>query len=370
MQTDRRNWLKQSAFLLASLGVNSETFATTGNFSRPNEGKILLNSNENAYGPSPMARKAILEHYLQSNRYPDEMIEVLQKKIAVHTQVRPENVLLGAGSSEIIGLALSLSNRGTRHYLVAEPAYSVWQSQAQALGYQSTRVALNRERKYDLQKLAEQSKKSPPSFIYICNPNNPTGTFVDPDAIKKFVETVSSDHIVFIDEAYTEYAGLTSLGIYAIGKPNVIVARTFSKIYGLAGARIGYAIANTDAINKMAGLQPWPEANLSAASVAAATAALDDQDFVNDCKQKNIQAREICYDAFKRLELDYIPGSANFILFNIDKINGDLTGQMNARNIYVQHREHFGGRWCRVTMGTTDEMKMFVKALEEIKNAK
>ena len=364
MHTDRRNWLKQTAFLLAALGTKSELFAAPYNLHAPGDNMILLNSNENAYGPSPSARKAILDHYLQSNRYPDDILITLKKKVAAHWSVQEENILLGAGSSEIIGLALISMNSLKKHLLVADPAYSVWQSQAKALGYNFTKVVLDKDRKYDLQKMTIETKKSPPYFIYICNPNNPTGTFIEPGTIKQFAETISSDHLIFIDEAYTEYADLPSLASFALTKPNIIVAKTFSKVYGLAGARVGYAIARPDTINRLAGLQPWPEANISVASAAAAIAALDDQDFVSDCKQKTEQAKEICYAAFKQLQLEYIHSSANFILFNINKIKGDLTEQMKVKNIYVQHREHFGGRWCRVTMGTLEEMDQICKSAQ------
>ncbi|MES1223328.1 MAG: aminotransferase class I/II-fold pyridoxal phosphate-dependent enzyme, partial [Bacteroidota bacterium] len=187
-----------------------------------------------------------------------------------------------------------------------------------------------------------------------------------PALVKQFAESVSSDHLVFIDEAYTEYADLPSLASLALAKQNIIVAKTFSKVYGLAGARVGYAIAHPDTIKRFASLQSWPDANISAVSASAAMSALDDQDFVKNSKQKTEQAKEICYAAFKQLQLEYIPSSANFILFNIDKIKGDLTELMKAKNIYVQHREHFGGRWCRVTMGTLDEMGQFIKALKEL----
>ncbi len=108
------------------------------------------------------------------------------------------------------------------------------------------------------------------------------------------------------------------------------------------------------------------DAEVSMASAAAAIASLDDTDFIKDCKQKNEQTKDICYAAFKELQLDYIPSSANFILFNIDKLKVDLAKEMQGKNIYVQHREHFGERWCRVTMGTEEEMQQFVKALKEI----
>ncbi len=367
MYTDRRNWLKQTALLIGAMGVNTELFATQKRFAGSLTDKILLNSNENPYGPSPLAKQPILDHYLQSNRYPDDLVTELKKKLTNHWSVSEENILLGAGSSEIIGLALiAAGTKFRKQFLVAEPAYSVWQAQAKALGYDAAKIPLDKDRKYDLDQMQSQIKYIPPTFIYICNPNNPTGTFIDPDRIRKFSETIPRDSYLFIDEAYTEYADLPSLASLAIAKPNIIVAKTFSKVYGLAGARIGYAIAHPSTIKKLAGFQPWPDAELSLVSAAAAIASLGDTDFVMDCKQKNEKTKDVCYAAFKDLKLEYIPSSANFILFNIDKLKADLTKEMETKNIYVQHREHFGQRWCRVSMGTEEEMQQFVKALKEI----
>jgi histidinol-phosphate aminotransferase len=152
----------------------------------------------------------------------------------------------------------------------------------------------------------------------------------------------------------------------AIKNPNIIAAKTFSKIYGLAGARVGYAIAHSETIQSLSAFQPWPDAGVSMVSSVAAIASLDDQDFVKECREKARQARQMCYDCFKKLTLDYIPSSTNFILFNIDKIKGDFTGLMQAKNIYVQFREHFGGKWCRVSMGTVEEMEQFCNALKQI----
>jgi histidinol-phosphate aminotransferase len=144
------------------------------------------------------------------------------------------------------------------------------------------------------------------------------------------------------------------------------VAKTFSKIYGLAGARIGYIIGHPDTIKKIAVLQPWPNANVSATSVAAASAALKDQAFVKDCRAKIAQARELCNKTFKELSLEYIPSHTNFILFNIGKIGTDFSQKMQAKNIYVQYRDHFGGKWCRVSMGTIEEMQSFCSALKSV----
>ena len=362
--SSRRHWLKTTATVLTGLSIAPSLFATEREKYRA-AGIILLNSNENAYGPSPMAKKAILESYTKSNRYPDDYITPLKKKIAGHWNVGTENILLGAGSSEIIGLSAIHVSANKGHILVGDPAYKVWNKQAENFGLSINRISLNQNRVHDLDKMLS-SITDETSMVYICNPNNPTGTVNKVDELRDFAKEAAKKTFVFIDEAYTEYAGLLSLADLTVSNKNILVAKTFSKIYGLAGARVGYAIAHPDTINSISNYQPWPDAAVSVVSAVAAMASLDDLLFVQSCKENAAKAREICNSAFTDLKLDYIPSQTNFILFNIDKIKGDFTTQMQAKNIYVQFREHFGGKWCRVSMGTIEEMQEFAKALKEI----
>ena len=365
MPTDRRTWLKQSSFALAGLGLIPA-------FSYANEEKLFdpanpiwLNSNENAYGPSPFAQKAMLDADKKSNRYPDDYLPLLKKKIAGHWGVGTENILLGAGSSDIIGLACQHNSRTKGHILTSEPSYKVWNGQASTFGFSFKRIPLTNEKKTDLPKVIDGIDDGT-RMVYLCNPNNPTGTFVEVSQLKDHVVAASKKTFVFIDEAYTEYAELPSLASLAVVNPGIVVAKTFSKVYGLAGARVGYAIAHPDTIRSLSSYQPWPDAGVSMVSCNAAMASLDDKEFVTLCREKAKAARETCYDCFEKLSLEYIPSSTNFILFNIDKIKGDFTNLMEAKNIYVQFREHFGGKWCRVSMGTTEEMQQFCTALKEI----
>jgi len=365
MQTDRRTWLKQGSFALAGLGlIPAFSYGEERKFFDP-ANPIWLNSNENAYGPSPLAQKAILEAYRKSNRYPDDYLPVLKKKIAEHWNVGVENILLGAGSSDIIGLACQHASKTKGHILTSEPSYKVWNGQASSYGCSFKRIPLTSEKKTDVAKVVEAINDET-RMIYFCNPNNPTGTFVEVSQLKDHAVAASEKTFVFIDEAYTEYAELPSLASLAVTNRNMVVAKTFSKVYGLAGARVGYAIAHPDTIKSLSGHQPWPDAGVSMVSCNAAMASLDDKEFVKQCREKAKSARETCYDCFKKLSLEYIPSSTNFILFNIDKIKGDFTGLMQAKNIYVQFREHFGGKWCRVSMGTTEEMQQFCAAMKEI----
>lgn len=365
MLYNRRSWLQQSALAAAGLSFATQSFGKEKNIFAPGSNAILLNANENPYGPSPLARKAIMENYAHTNRYPDDYINALKKKIAAHWSVNDENILMGAGSSEIIGLVALHVSMKKKKLITAEPAYKVWNGQAQSFGLNITRIPLTSENKFDLNALLTATDNDT-AMLYVCNPNNPTGTAVDVPSLQKFSLEASSKTMVFIDEAYTEFAGLDSLAQTAVTNKNIVVAKTFSKIYGLAGARVGYAIAHPETINALANYQPWPDAAVSMVSAAAASASLDDIDFVNDCRKKIADSREICYTTFKQLSFAYIPSVANFILFNIDGIKKDFIKEMEAQNIYVQFRQHFGGKWCRVTMGTIEEMQTFCSVLRSI----
>jgi histidinol-phosphate aminotransferase len=362
--SSRRQWLKATATVLTGMSIAPTLFATEKEKYRA-AGIILLNSNENAYGPSLAARKAMIEALVNSNRYPDEQIPVLKKQIADFWSVGKENILMGAGSSEILGLTSIIISSIKGNVITAEPSYRVWNSQAESCGLQFKRLPLANDKTLDLGSMMSAIDKDT-KMTYVCNPNNPTGTYIDDHLLRNFVTECSRKCMVLVDEAYTEFANLPSLKDIAIKNPNVIVAKTFSKIYGLAGARAGYAIAHPDTIKKLSSFQSWPDISISVATAAAAAAALNDQDFVKDCREKTAQARQMCYDCFKQLSLEYITSHASFILFNINKIGADFSQKMQGKNIFVQYRDHFGGKWCRVSMGTLEEMKAFCTALKEI----
>jgi histidinol-phosphate aminotransferase len=362
--SSRRQWLRNTTAALAGVSLAPAIFATEKERYRA-EGIILLNGNENAYGPSAAARKAMTEVVGNSNRYPDDPVSTLKKQVAEFWNIGTENILFGAGSSEFLGLVSLLVSSPKGKIITAEPSYRVWNGQAESFGLGFKRIPVANDKTLDLSAMMS-AMDGDTRMTYICNPNNPIGNFVEDHLLSNFVTECSKKCMVLVDEAYTEFADIPSLKDLAVNNPNIVVARTFSKIYGLAGARIGYVIAHPATIKKLSAFQPWPDANISAVTVAAASAALRDQAFVKDCKEKVVQARELCYKTFKELSLDYIPSHTNFILFDIGKIGSDFSQKMRVKNIFVQYRDHFGGKWCRVSMGTIDEMKTFCTALKEI----
>ena len=349
---------------MAALGVGQSVLAAP-RLHKPVGNIILLNSNENAYGPSSKVQKAMASSVSLSNRYPDEEVPAFKKKLAAFWNTGAENIIMGAGSSEILGLVSLHLSKQKGNVITAEPSYKVWNSQAEQYGLNFIRIPLNEDRKLDLDKMLA-AVNADTRMVYICNPNNPTGTFVDHAKLQSFVAECSKKCFVLVDEAYTEFAGLPTLSPEAAVNPNILVAKTFSKIYGLAGARAGYGISHPDTIKKISSLQPWADIAVSQVTAAGASSALDDQEFVKFCKQKTAENRELVYTCLKEQKLDYIPSFTNFILFNIDSLKCDLSEAMQKKNIMVQYRDHFAGKWCRVSMGTTEEMKAFCANLRHI----
>ncbi len=362
--TSRRDWLKITAALTAGLSISKNIYAESRK--ELPAGMILLNSNENAYGPSANTLKAMADAAQLSNRYPDDTIPFLKKEVAAHWKVAPENLLFGAGSSEILGITTILSSMKGKNMISPFPTFGSWYKVAELMGATVNKIPLAKgDKTMDLAAMLS-AMNNETGMMYVCNPNNPTGTVVEQHLLRNFVEECSKKCMVLVDEAYTEFENIPSLSDMALKNPNIIIAKTFSKIYGLAGARIGYAIAHADTINKLGVLQPWPNVSISALTAAAAMAALKDEAFVNDCRKKNAEARNMCYNTFKQMKLEYIPSAASFVMVNISSIGERYTQQMQSKNIFVQYRDFWNGKWSRVSMGTLDEMKMFCDALKGI----
>jgi histidinol-phosphate aminotransferase len=362
--TSRRDWLKITAALAAGAGFSNTSFAETGK--RLPGGMILLNSNENAYGPSASTLKAMMEAAQLSNRYPDDIIPILKKEVAAHWNIGPEHLLFGAGSSELLGQTVLLASRGKKNIVTPFPTFNSWFKIAELMGCMLKKIDVNpADKSINLDALLK-AIDAETGMVYICNPNNPTGTIIENQLLRNFVTECSKKTMVLVDEAYTEFEQLPSLADMAINNKNIVIAKTFSKIYGLAGARIGYAIAHAETIVKLGNLQPWPGVNVSAVTAMGALAALKDEAFVKDIRSKNKAAREMCYQLFKEMKLDYIPSAASFILFNINNIGERYTKEMQRKNIFVQYRDFWNGKWSRVSMGSLEEMKLYCDALKSI----
>ena len=368
METNRRKWLKQIGLGVAGIGLaNFKTFASpTQDFIKnfaDNDLPIKLSSNENPYGPSPFARTAFAENINISNRYNWELTSELIATLAKKNNVTADNILMGAGSTEILDLVARYSALKKGSLLIADPSYAYWTDTAQKLGLRKITVPLAADKKLNLSAMLKAIKPDT-KLIYVCNPNNPTGTICEREALVNFINEASKKAIVLVDEAYIDFTTQQSLSNLVTDNQNIVIAKTFSKIYGLAGARIGYAIANKQTIEKLSELQSWVNGSISVASTAAALASLKDEKFVSETYSLNAKTRQYTIEQLEKLNLTCIPSHSNFIYFSLTNHKKDYFQQLKDNKISGTRIYEEQGKWTRITVGTMQEMEKFITAIQ------
>ncbi|AWI26916.1 pyridoxal phosphate-dependent aminotransferase [Flavobacterium pallidum] len=378
MEAGRRLWLKKIGIGMAGIGLaNFNSFASPlvsensmDRFETDAE-FIFLRSNENPYGPSPLARKAFADNVNISNRYHWDVAEQLIADLAKKNSVKDENILLGAGSTEILDLVAKYASldKGREpkvtgaNYVIADPSYDYWTVTLDNLGLTKNKVPLTTDKKINLQAMLETVNQDT-KLVYICNPNNPTGTICEREALAGFVTRIPQNTIILIDEAYLDFTQQQSLSNMVNDHKNIIIAKTFSKIYGLAGARIGYAIGNKAIIDDLANLQSNTNNSVSVLSKLAAIASLKDDKFVSDCYLLNENVRQYTISELRKLDCECISSNTNFIYFSLAKYHKDYFRQLEDHHIEGGRIYEEQGKWTRITIGKMDEMKAFIKAMQ------
>jgi histidinol-phosphate aminotransferase len=323
---------------------------------------IRLSSNENPYGPSPLARKAMMEHITVSNRYNWQLTGKLVDAIAVNNNIGAGNILLGAGSTELIDLAGRFSAQKKGSLVIADPSYAYWTEATQKAGLRTIPVPLTINRTLDLDAML-QAIEPDTKLVYVCNPNNPTGTICERFKLVPFINEATKKALVLVDEAYLDFTDQQSVCTLAVENENLIVVKTFSKIYGLAGARIGYAIGNTKTMEQISALQSWVNGSISVSSAAAALAALKDEKFVADTYSINEKTRKYTIDQLEQRNLVCIPSASNFVYFSLTNYKKDYFQQLQLHNITGTKIYEENGQWTRITVGTMPEMQQFIRAI-------
>ncbi len=339
--------------------------AAAGHHPRPT-GAILLNSNENPYGPSPAALEALAAANPLANRYPDTAEDAMREAIARHHGVEPEQVALGCGSSEILQMAdLAFTGRGKR-VVAAEPTFEAVLDYAKVLRAKPVKVPLTPDFRHDLPRMAAACRRGA-GLVYVCNPNNPTATIVSGDELASFAASVPASTTILVDEAYFHFvedpSHRSALDLIAT-HPNVVVARTFSKIHGMAGLRLGYAVGSKERIGEMSKYATFSNAN--SAVLAAALASLADPDLVTRQRTLLNDARRWLVAEMSRQGRRTIPSETNFVMIDV---GGDVSPVIRAfreRNILVGRKFPSLPSWLRVTVGTPEEVRAFAAALREI----
>lgn len=362
MAIHRRSWLKQVSLGVAGLGLSGFSIDYRGTQLPAPVVPVRLMANENPYGPSPLARKAMADAITQSNYYGTDLTNELKAAIAAHHGLGVENILMGAGSTQILeitGLYAAIQNGSA---VLPQPTFDYFTHFSEKCGLKRIALPANAEKTVDLHKVL-QAIQPDTRLVYICNPNNPTGTLNDHATMIPFLEEASKKSLVLVDEAYIDFTDQPSVCKMVTRNPNIIVAKTFSKIYGLAGARVGYAIAHSSTIAKLAEFTAWPNGSHSVVSTAAALASLKDKAFVQKVKQLNQQNRDYTLKELRRLGLRCIASHTNFIYFSLESYPKDYFELLKNNHILGSRIYEASGKWSRITIGTRGEMEHYIKAI-------
>jgi histidinol-phosphate aminotransferase len=372
MNTSRREWLKQSSFAAFGLGLSLKSMGNEEGLLRSfgkGQGLINLGSNENPYGISPMAKQAIMEQISESNRYQYNVngVKDFKTKLGSYLGVAAENLLVTAGSIE--GLTLLGRYFTNGNIVTATPTYATLPATSKRLGVEVKEVALTNEKAHDLVGMLS-AINSNTQLVMVVNPANPTATMIKPPEVRNFCEEASKKTTVLVDEAYIDFldAPDNESMVGLVNKnPNILVIRTFSKIHGMAGLRIGYIVGHPSLIKKLEekyfNLSHFQLSNLS---MAAALASLQDEGHRESCKQKNAAARKFAFDEIKKLNYRCYPSYTNFIFFHLGNYSGDFSQYMLKQNIILRSNDYPDGKWCRVSVGTMEEMKQFSSVLKGV----
>ena len=324
---------------------------------------IKLDGNENPYGPSPAARQAILESVSEAPRYADATIETLTNQLAAREGVAPSQIVIGAGSGELLKMAglLAVTTAGAE-VVASRPTYEELPVFAQALGLKVHWVAPDSEHRHDLSAMRGAITQLT-RLVYVCNPNNPTGTAVTRDALETFIRSVPLGCTVIVDEAYmdlADQAGVATVAALVNDVPNMVVLRTFSKLHGLAGLRIGYAIAPAGLAPRLAALSlTWPNTT----GLSAAIASFNDHDFLKVTRTALAGDRAKVHATLDRLGLERADAQGNFVFFDTGGPLQRFQDRMLAEGIKVGRRFDGYDTWARVTIGLHQEVDRFLQAL-------
>lgn len=384
---NRRNWLKRTALFTTGValtpGINLQARSArqqNENFfehqlswewekqmdKRP-ELKARLLANENPFGPSDKARLAIMESVAVGNRYGHGDAAELISLIAKKEGVSEDHIMLGPGSTDLLEKTAITHFIDGGNIVSADPAYMSLIKTAMAFKADWKKVPLTSDWAHDLRGM-EAAVDGDTKLIYICNPNNPTGTLTPADKLRTFCEKMADKAPIFVDEAYLEFleqpVASSMIDLVKAGN-NIIISRTFSKIHAMAGLRIGYIVALPATLDKISSMVR-SNMGLCVTSIRGAMASLEDETFQTNSRFWTKESREIVYGGLDEMGFDFVPSHTSFILFPIDMQGQPFLKKMYAEGIGVRAFEIFGKPYCRVSMGKKEEMGMFLDSLKKV----
>ncbi len=368
MTLSRRSFLRNSAATAALLQVPlaERLFASPEPQRNPLvSGAIAINSNENAYGPLPSAMKAMQDALVRGNRYPFGLYDPLLAKIASVNNVKKDQVVMGAGSTEMLRIAAQAFLAPGKNVVMADPTFEAMAEFADALGAEVRKVPLTANYAHDLDAMLKRADSST-GLIYICNPNNPTASLTPDNQIDQFIHSLPPQTVVLIDEAYHHFA---------MGSPEyrsfmpqaddrVVVMRTFSKIYGMAGIRLGYSVASPATIKKMSTYRLPISVNTIAA--AGGLASLEDEAAMKSAAQRNAADRaEFAKEAGSR-NVTMIPSFANFAMLKVNQPVRQVIDAFREKNVLIGRPFPPMNDYVRISFGLPSEMKTFWQAWDQV----
>lgn len=326
---------------------------------------VRLSANENPYGPSAKAIKAMTDAFGLTCRYPDEHADKLVEAVARLHGVRPDQILLGDGSGEILKLgAVAFTGPTLGKLVAADPTFEAVLNHAAVNGAEVEKIPLTSTFAHDLARMGAAAKGG---LIYICNPNNPTASITPKKDLLDFINNTAPEVTILVDEAYFHFADSPDYeSVIPLIKdhPNLIVARTFSKIYGMAGLRCGYCLAQKETIDKLRRHQTWDSVNCMA--LVAAVASLDDPNQVTNGKRLNLEAKNFVTSELEKLGHSSIPSQANFIMFDCKRPVVPLIEAMKQKNVHVGRLFPALPNHMRLTVGKKSEMETFLSAFKSV----
>jgi histidinol-phosphate aminotransferase len=326
---------------------------------------IKMASNENPLGPSPKAVKAIKKYIVNINRYPEGGCFYLRQAVAKKLRIKPEQLIFGNGSDELIGLTLRAFVNEGEEVIVASPTFLMYEVASTVHGAK-LKVVPTRYFKYDLKAMKDAVTKNT-KVVFIANPDNPNGTYVARYELEDFLKGLPDETIVFLDEAYFDFVEEQDYpnGLDYIGESNLIVTRTFSKAYGLAGLRVGYGVSSSEIIKYMEAVrEPF---NVNSLAQIGAISALKDRVFFARSKKVVREGKKFLYSELKAMGIRYVPSVTNFILIELGPKSGEATERLLKKGVIVRNMKAWGlENFIRVTVGKDAENKRFIKELKKI----